>query len=292
MLSVCIPHYNYENPSLLNVLKKQCEKEKIEFEILIIDDASELNKKKYLKKFEEKPFRVIYLEKNIGRSVIRNLLAKEAIFDLILFLDADGKIENDDFIKNYLNNFEADIISGGRAYADLKPDKNHFLHYNYGFNVESKSHSFFHSNNFMIKKSVFEILKFDEQIKNYGYEDVVFGLEAKKIGLKMITIDNPVVHQDIKTNNNFLDDVDQALNNLLKIIDIKKELQIVDYVGISRKYKVLQRLGLNRFLSIRNHKITAGLRDDLILNPKQNSNLLLSIYKLYKYHQLKKLQSK
>jgi hypothetical protein len=30
----------------------------------------------------------------------------------------------------------------------------------------------------------------------------------------------------------------------------------------------------------------------LILNPKQNSNLLLSIYKLYKYHQLKKLQSK
>lgn len=290
MLSICIPHFNFENTSLLNELKAQCQSLNLNFEILIIDDASEARKKNHLKAFEEKPFRIIYLTGNIGRSAIRNLLAKEAIFDLLLFLDADGKIRNNDFIKIYLNNFYKDIVSGGRVYADLKPDKNYFLHWNYGFNVESKSQSFFHSNNFIIKKSVFDILKFDEQIKNYGYEDVVFGLEAKKLGISMMTIDNKVIHDDLKSNQQFLNDVDQSLNNLLKIIDIKNELKIVDFVGISRKYKALQRLGLNKILSIKNHKITDSLRNSLILNPKQNSNLLLSIYKLYKYHQLNKLQ--
>ncbi|MBC7653761.1 MAG: glycosyltransferase [Oligoflexus sp.] len=289
MLSICIPHFNYENTSLLSELKTQCQSLNLNFEILIIDDASESNKKKYLQAFEKKPFRVIYLEKNIGRSAIRNLLSKEAIFDLLLFLDADGKIENDNFIKTYLNNFNEDIVSGGRAYADLKPDKNHFLHWNYGFNIESKSQSFFHSNNFIIKKNVFDILKFEEQIKNYGYEDVVFGLEAKKLGISMTSIDNKVIQDDLKNNQQFLNDVNQALDNLLKIIDIKDELQIVDFVGISRKYKALERLGLNSLLSIRNHKITDSLKNSLILNPKQNSNLLLSVYKLYKYHQLKKL---
>ncbi len=290
MLSVCIPHFNYKNPQLFIELKNQCEKAKINFEILIIDDASELNKKNYLKAFEEKPFRVIYLNENIGRSAIRNLLAKEAIFELLLFLDADGKIENDHFIKTYLNNFNEDIVSGSRTYAILKPDTAHFLHYNYGLNIESKSQSFFHSNNFIIKKSVFERLKFDEQIKNYGYEDVVFGLEAKKMGFKMLTIDNPVIHQDIKSNKAFLDDVDQALENLLKIIDIKKDLKIVDFVGISKKYTMLAKFGLAKLLSIRNRKITNSLRNSLIINPNQNSNILLSIYKLYKYHQLKNLK--
>ena len=245
-----------------------------------------LLKKKYLQTFEEKPFRVIYLDKNIGRSAIRNLLAKEAFFDLLLFLDADGKIENDHFIKTYLNHFNKDIVSGGRAYADLKPDKNHFLHWNYGFNIESKTRSFFHSNNFMIKKCVFDILKFDEQIKNYGYEDVVFGLEAKELGITMACIDNKMIHDDLKSNQLFLNDVDQALDNLLKIIGLKKELKIVDFVGISRKYKVLEWLTLNRLLSIGNYKITTSLRNSLIFNPKKNSNLLLSVYKLYKYHLL------
>jgi hypothetical protein len=289
MLSVCIPHFNYENPSLLNALKAQCESLNLIFEILIIDDASVFDNKQYLKEFEENPFRIIYLHENVGRSVIRNLLAKEAKYQNLLFLDADASIDREDFIANYLKEFDAEIISGGRKYEGLEPDKNHFLHWNYGFQIESKTKSFFHSNNFLVKKSVFYEICFDEQIKNYGYEDVVFGLEAKKIGLKMITIDNPVIHQDIKNNQTFLDDVDQALDNLLKIIDIKKELQIIDYVGISRKYKALKSLGLNSFLSIRNYKITDSLRNSLILNPKQNSNLLLSIYKLYKYHQLKKL---
>ncbi|OAQ39919.1 hypothetical protein A5893_10175 [Pedobacter psychrophilus] len=290
MLSVCIPHYNYENPSLLNTLKAQCEALNLVFEILIIDDASDINKKKYLTSYEEKPFRVIYLGENIGRSAIRNLLAKQATFNLLLFLDADGKIENDHFIKTYLNNFNEDIVSGGRAYANMKTDAAHFLHYNYGFNIESKSQSFFHSNNFIIKKSAFERLKFDEKIKNYGYEDVVFGLEAKNMGFKMLTIENPVIHQDIKSNKAFLDDVDQALDNLLKIIGIKKDLQIVDFVGISKKYKMLEKFGLTKLLSIRNRKITNSLRNSMVLNPKKNSNILLSIYKLYKYHQLKNLK--
>ncbi|MBK0383433.1 glycosyltransferase family 2 protein [Pedobacter sp. SD-b] len=287
MLSICIPHFNYQNPLLFNTLKEQCERLRLKFEILIIDDASQNNKKKYLQQFERKPFRIIYLDKNIGRSAIRNLLAKEAAYGLLLFLDADGKIEDHNFIKTYLDNIKADIVSGGRAYADLKPDNNHFLHWNYGFNIESKNQGFFHSNNFMIRKSVFDNLRFGEQIKDYGYEDVVFGLEAKLLGISMAIINNKVIHDDLKNNRLFLNDVDQSLINLLKIIDIKKQLQIVDFVGISKRYKFLGKFYLTNLLSIKNSSITEKIRGLLIENPTKNSNLMLTIYKLYKYHQIR-----
>jgi hypothetical protein len=49
--------------------------------------------------------------------------------------------------------------------------------------------------NFAIKKEIFNRLRFDENITNYGYEDVVFGLEAKKLGLRLISINNKVLNE-------------------------------------------------------------------------------------------------
>ncbi len=55
------------------------------------------------------------LGSNIGRSAIRNLLAKDANYDLLLFLDADVIPVKDDFISKYITAFteSTQLIFGG-----------------------------------------------------------------------------------------------------------------------------------------------------------------------------------
>ena len=234
MLSICIPHYNFVNEKLFTELHHQCFALSIEFEILVIDDASETENKIYLSSTISKFCRVIFLDENVGRSKIRNLLAQKAKYEWLLFLDGDSAISNGNFISFYLDNLKADIISGGRTYHNQEPNDQYFLHWNYGFKIESNAYAQFHSNNFMIKKHVFDKLKFDESITNYGYEDVVFGLEAKKIGLHLININNKVLHTGLKTNADFLIDIKLALLNLCKVEAIRKDLQIEKEVNLGK----------------------------------------------------------
>jgi glycosyltransferase involved in cell wall biosynthesis len=291
MLSICIPHYNYVNDQLFAELENQCLALAIKFEILVIDDASATAYKSYLKDIDSSFCSVIFLEQNIGRSKIRNLLAKEAKYPWLLFLDADSNTNKPDFIFNYLQNLKADIISGGRSYSLIQPEAKYFLHWNYGVKIESKSKAQFHSNNFMIKKEVFNTLCFDEQITNYGYEDVVFGLEAKKLGLTMINIDNKVMHTGLKTNKEFLVDVEQALINLVKIETLRNDLMIENEVKILRSYSKLHQLRLTWLLGVFNQTIINSLRNILINSSKPYSNKLLSVWKIYYLHQIKSYKS-
>ena len=90
MLSILIPTYNYNIFPLVTELVNQAKVLKIEFEIITIDDGSN--------QFQIENHKINHLENcsytvlsnNIGRSSIRNLLAKKAKFKWLLFLDADG----------------------------------------------------------------------------------------------------------------------------------------------------------------------------------------------------------
>jgi glycosyltransferase involved in cell wall biosynthesis len=287
MLSICIPHYNFINDELFSELERQCLALAIAFEILIIDDDSEEKHKRYLKNLAPFYFKVIFLEQNVGRSKIRNLLAKEAKYPWLLFLDGDSTISDSGFIKHYLANLNTDIISGGRTYSLERPDNLYFLHWNYGIEIESESNAQFHSNNFAIKKEIFNRLNFDENITNYGYEDVVFGLEAKKLGFSLININNKVLHIGLKTNIEFLNDVEQALINLCEIEVLRTDLAMEEEVKILRNYYQIRSLKLDVLLSIFNSAIIKVLKKYLISSPKQYANQILSILKLYHLHQIK-----
>ena len=287
MLSICIPHYNFVNEKLFTELHHQCFALSIEFEILVIDDASETENKIYLSSTISKFCRVIFLDENVGRSKIRNLLAQKAKYEWLLFLDGDSAISNGNFISFYLDNLKADIISGGRTYHNQEPNDQYFLHWNYGFKIESNAYAQFHSNNFMIKKHVFDKLKFDESITNYGYEDVVFGLEAKKIGLHLININNKVLHTGLKTNADFLIDIKLALLNLCKVEAIRKDLQIEKEVKILSSYNQLKLMKFTWLLGIFNLIMINFLSKYLIKSPKIFTNQLLSILKLYHLHRIK-----
>ena len=89
MLSILIPTYNYNIEALVTELHAQATACGIDFEILCYDDCSTnldlIASNKSINLLKNTSYKV--LKSNIGRSAIRNLLAKDAHYDLLLFLN-------------------------------------------------------------------------------------------------------------------------------------------------------------------------------------------------------------
>ena len=86
MISVLLPTYNYNVFPLVKEIHKQLTQSKIAFEIVCVDDASEEKFKKLNESINTLTFSsFIVLDKNVGRSKIRNLLVSYANFEWILF---------------------------------------------------------------------------------------------------------------------------------------------------------------------------------------------------------------
>ena len=228
MLSILIPIYNQEVVKLVDSLQKQCVRSKINYEILCYDDGSKESVKKANTPIASY-FGVNYTElsQNLGRAKIRNWLAKTASFDNLLFLDCDSKLVGRKFISTYVDHLgEADVISGGRIYSKKAPRaKSKKLHWIYGKYRESKPpkfrnkhpYLFFHSNNFVIKRDIMLKFPFDENIKGYGYEDLLLAESMKKEGIEIKHIDNPVQHLGLEKAKVFLDKTENAIKNLIQL---------------------------------------------------------------------------
>lgn len=116
-ISVCIPVYNFDVRELVNTLSKEITNAELNAEIILIDDASSKDFITINEPLKDVANQFIFLEKNIGRSSIRNLFLKYASGDFLLFLDCDAKIISEIFLKNYLQfikeNKESKVVFGG-----------------------------------------------------------------------------------------------------------------------------------------------------------------------------------
>jgi glycosyltransferase involved in cell wall biosynthesis len=141
MLSVLIPTYNYNIVPLVTEIHKQCTHCNIPFEVIVFDDASKLyhSENDSINSIKNCTYRI--LEKNIGRSAIRNLLSKTAQFEHLLFLDADVIPVNNDFITNYIKeiNGREKVVYGGILYQKERPKKEDLLRWVYGVKREALS---------------------------------------------------------------------------------------------------------------------------------------------------------
>jgi len=289
MLSILIPIYNYNVYPLVLELHRQCRECKIDFEILCLDDGSNQieYKNQYVSTLENCRFEIV--EKNIGRSGIRNLLAEKAKFANLLFLDADTFPTNKDFIQNYIfqiNNNEK-VVFGGIEYQKENPADDQLLRWFYGNARESLSvekrttnpneHAL--TSNILIKKNVFNANKFDESITKYGYEDLVFLSTLKKKGILVKHIDNPTYHLGLETSQQFLDKTKIALVNL-KILAETKSLDSSES-KIIRTYIFLKKLHLVAVIAFLFKKEEMKIEHNLL--SKKPSLLLFDLYKLGYY---------
>ncbi len=296
MISILIPTYNYNIFSLAENLQQQCENANISFEILVLDDAStdkeKTEKNLEINSFDNCAFQV--LEENIGRSKIRNLLAEKAKYDWLLFLDADTFPSNSNFIQNYLEAFsnENSVIFGGIEYPK-NTSKNFSLRHKYGTERESLSISerlknpyrSFITMGFAIKKDVFETIKFNENLAGYGYEDSVFAFELQKSNIPLLHIDNPVVHLNLETNEDFIKKSELALQNLLRFY----ENGAID----GNTVKILK-----TYLKLKNNNLLFGIRGFFSISKKQllknlnSANPSLFFFDLYRLGYLSSLKTK
>lgn len=224
MISVCVPVYNFDINPLVDSLLEEIQVYNLSCEIVLIDDCSQ-EKFKQINKAASNKVKYIQLTENIGRSKIRNLFLKYASNDYLLFLDCDSLIISNEFLRSYIAQLEdgVNVVCGGRVYPENRPERSMLLRWKYGVKKESKTavkrrenpNKSFMTNNFLIKKSVFLQVRFDEQLTEYGHEDTLFGLELKKAGHTIVHIENPILNGDIETNELFLEKSEKALENLV-----------------------------------------------------------------------------
>jgi len=228
MLSINIPVYNYEVSELVSQLAEQTDDMQIVYEIRVFDDGSDSEIKLQNRRISVLP-NVIYfeLDKNLGRSAIRNKMGKESKFKYLLFIDADSMPVSENYLENFIEYVKPNrVICGGTAYKPEKPaEQGKYLRWFYGTNREaipaetrnSKKGFIITSNNFLIEKSVFEKVHFSEDLKTYGHEDTLLGYDLFRSGIEIFHIDNPVEHTGLENSYIFLDKTKTALKSLRQI---------------------------------------------------------------------------
>jgi len=225
MISVLIPTYNYNAYNLVAEIHQQLIKSNINFEIICLDDGSNwqhnsLNEK--INTLSHSKFEI--LPNNIGRSAIRNLLAKKATYDWLLFLDADVMPFKSDFITTYFNQIseKGNVFCGGIAYQDHSENKK-YLRYNFGKKHEEialeerikKPLKYFFTGNFFIQKVVFDKVQFEERLIEYGREDLLFSIGLSENKFAVTHLNNQVNHLGLDENKIFIAKTKKAIENLV-----------------------------------------------------------------------------
>jgi hypothetical protein len=287
MLSILIPVYNFDVTNFVTDLHTLCKQEKIAFEIILFDDASNEDFKNKNRLLQKLPF-VTYQEltQNIGRSAIRNKLAEAANYDFLMFVDCDSKINDSKFIYRYVKNLSPyTVLYGGRNY-EKEPPKNsdYYLRWIYGVKRETisaekrseKPYSSFMTNNFIIPKKLFNSIKFEEKIINgYGHEDTLFGIELKKNRICVVHLENPLCHIGLETTDDFIAKTENGIKNLYTLYN---NGLLDNSVKLIRIFEKLQQTKTTPFVA--NYFIKNQQKIKLKLYKKNNVLKWFDIYKI------------
>ena len=252
MLSILVPIFNYNVYPLVLELHKQCSECEISFEILCQDDASNSSLNALNEKVNElSNCSFVSLKENVAHRANRNSLAAQAQFEYLLFIDGDSIIIHDNFIKKYIDDLQDfDVVYGGRLHPEKCPSNNQKLRWKYGkfmedksaANRKKKSYQSLLFNNTVIKKALFNQVKFDTKSKKYGHDDTQLAYELSILQSKVNHIENPVEHGDIDTNLVYLNKTKASLENLIALY--KEEKIAVTFVKLLRLYGFLKKTKL------------------------------------------------
>ena len=291
MISILIPCFDYNAYPLVSILEKQALMLKIDFEIICIDDGSFSSKNDVNQKINLLTnSKFIESKKNIGRIKNRLLLAEKSQYEWLIFLDVDTLPNEDNFLKNYIDQMNKGMmIIGGCIYKEPE-NENFSLRYKFGklreeINSDTRSknpYKYISSCNFMCQRNV--LIDVLSSINNISYgNDYIFGSLFKKMGIDVNHIDNPVLIDNIDENQIFIKKTHNALDNLISSYNnkiIKKHS-----ISILKAYMILDNLLLKNVFV----KITDLYRNLLKRNLyRKDPNLFL--FDLYRLNYLCKIK--
>jgi hypothetical protein len=286
MLSILIPTYNYNVYPLVTELKSQADALGIVYEILVQDDAS--------KSFLEENTEINLLQhcsytlnhENLGRGNNINLLNNRTQFDYVLIMEADAFPEKKTYLKDLIASINQDtqVLFGGVTYPNEKPEKEKLLRWKYGNERESVSlnerlknpYNFIFTWNLLLKKEILSKHHFPYNVKDYGYEDVVFIKQLKENKILIQHIENRLIHFNSETSMTFIGKTEKAVTTLHQLI-LDKKLEVSD-TKIGKAYKIIKFWQFDFFISFLFKKVSKSMIKNLTSsNP---SLTLLDLYKL------------
>lgn len=221
LISVIIPTFNRKNELLktLDSLAKQSYKD---FEVVVAIDGSDDGTKQALEK-SSYPFELrFYWQENKGRSAARNLGIKNAKGQIVVFID-DHIFTDVNFLEqHYLEhcNYKNIIVRGSaflvKDLLEIEQKKEFFLkkvkldNEKYQDKFFKNPFQYFFTGNVSVPYDF--LLKtggFDENFKEYGFQDSEMGYRLIKAGLKIKINSNAIVYV-FSVKHDFLKKCDRA----------------------------------------------------------------------------------
>ncbi|MDD4694467.1 MAG: glycosyltransferase family A protein [Firmicutes bacterium] len=186
-VTVLIPTYNRKDilHKVLSGLFKQ--ETECQFEIVIVDDGSTDGTFESLKELDP-PVEVVFISvKHQGPSGARNSGLRISRGDLIIFMDSDI-YPSPEFVEAHYRSHTKDNLIGHGPVIHTNDLEN-------PTEAEKKvtdiARAFFATGNASIyRKHLFDAGLFDEDFREYGWEDLEFGLRLRKKGLQKIEVPN------------------------------------------------------------------------------------------------------
>jgi len=246
VISVLIPTFNADVSPLVDFLLSQNDSSSLKMEIIIWDDASDID---FFVLCDNENISFFRSPVNMGRSKTRELLAEKAKYPYLLFLDADVLPVSTFFLAQYLQHAsEYSILVGGIRYENEKPESNRYFRWFYGKAREEilvknrllKPYDHFMTGNFLIPKSIFLEFPLHDVITGYGHEDTLLGYKFQQAGIPIKHIDNPVFHLGLEENEVFFAKSKEAVSSLLRL----KQLGLNIPSKLLNGYNLLERIKL------------------------------------------------
>lgn len=251
MLSILIPVYNDDVRHLVTEIHAQAKKANIIFEIIAADDCStqtEITSEN--KKIISQLSNCLYLqnETNLGRTATRNILAKNARHNYLLFLDADVMLAKTNFIEKLIasvKKYKYEIIYGGIAKNTKIPTKDKRLRWKFANQRESKALALRKKEPYLslisqcicIQKDVF--LAANTFLENRYGLDILFSYRLKKMKVAVLHIENPIVNHGLEDNKSFINKSKRAIDSLLYFEE--KGWLPKDYSSLQKAYLHLEK---------------------------------------------------
>lgn len=259
MLSILIPEYNYDCTKLVHDLAEQCNKANIAYEIIVLDDASTLCNIENRKISDISGCQFLESDVNIGSAKIRNNLAKMAKYPHLLMIDCDAEVRNEKYIQRYLEVIDqCPVIIGGVCYSQAVPPPDRYLRWFYGKNREcppaikrnKDPYKSLLSFNLMMDKDMIANHPYNEHFEDYGHEDSVMGFTLKQAGIRVLHIDNPLIHKGLDLNEIFLAKSLKAVEKYMTNPAFQTE-ELTDQIKIFRVFRKLKSAGLHKLLAFK-----------------------------------------
>ncbi len=286
-LSILIPTYNYNARTLVEELSQLSKAEGIDAEIIVGDDASTIETEWMHEVERLNNVRVFHSTTNLGRAAIRNRLGEQALGKWLWFIDSDALVPKNFSLKKGIEQGSvAPVICCGLLHPEVNPNPRATLRYKYERSadkhrsaVERRKHPYRKLSTFslLINRTLFLQEPFDERCEEYGYEDVLIGMNLAQRHIPIVHIDNPLIHMGIDSNEEFLEKSETAMHTLRKIAHLIPN----DGSGISSISKSLSKCHMKWLVKILFKIFKRPIRANLLSS--HPSLYLFQFYKLGYY---------